>query len=287
LQRCKGDAAKAKKMMEHFNPQIISKDENGRPMFKNLPELQKLIKPHTYRVLKKDCLDLPDKVYMKRFIELNKEQRKAYNAMRDEFIAEHDGSVMVAALALPRMTRLQQITGGFFTADDGTVLQLGTTNPKMEASLDICEQATGKVIIWARFKQELELIADTLEKEHGVGSVARYWGNGYSAKRKDEEKVRYINSPNCRFFVSQQQAGGTGLDGLQKGTTDEIYFSNTFPLVERLQSEDRAHRDGMGDKLSIHDLEAEDTLDSKVIDSLRNKKEIADEVTGDQPTNWI
>lgn len=287
MAKCKGNVENAKRMAEKFKPQVIQKDDTGKPMFRNMEELRKLMAPHTYRVLKKDCLDLPDKVYVKRYVELTGEQRQLYNTMRDEFIAEYQEHVMAAPLAMSRMMRLQQITGGFFTTDEGTVIPIGKTNPKMEELKEILEDTDGKVIIWARFKEELQLIANTLDELYGMGTCARYWGNGYSATKKDEEKRRFIESDACQYFVSQQSSGGTGLDGLQKVTTVEVYFSNEFALGARLQSEDRAHRSGMRESLLIIDLEAMQTLDAKVINTLRAKKELADEVTGDAPTKWI
>jgi SNF2 family DNA or RNA helicase len=44
--------------------------------FKNLAQLGQLVSPHSYRILKKDCLDLPDKIFTKRPVELTDEQQK-------------------------------------------------------------------------------------------------------------------------------------------------------------------------------------------------------------------
>jgi len=281
------DAAKVDQMMKHKKPAVIAKDEAGRPMYRNLDELQRLVAPHSFRVLKKDCLDLPPKIYERRYVDLNSQQRSVYNQLRDEFIAEYENEIMAAPMAMTRLMRLQQITGGFFKTEGGDTISLGKVNPKIECLLEILEDCTGKVLVWARFKEELRLILNILRETYGHNSAVGYWGD-IADKDKDHNKNRFTNDPECRFFVSQQRSGGTGLNGLQVADT-EVYVSNTFSLIDRLQSEDRAHRSGseIHKKVLIFDIEAVDTLDRKVIDSLIAKKELADEVVGDAPTKWV
>lgn len=269
-------------------PQLIARDPaTGRPLYRNMDELIERLKPHSFRVLKSECLDLPPKVYQRRYVSLSPEQRRIYNQLRDEFIAEYAGMLMATPLVITRLTRLQQITGGFFKPHaDAETIPIAGKNPKVKSLLDACAQASGKVLIWARFKAELELIAAKLEEEeeYGAGSVARYW----SGHARDSAKAKFMNEPRCRFFVAQPKAGGTGLDGLQIADT-VIYYSNEFALIDRLQSEDRAHRGGSERHASVTiiDIEAEDTLDTKIIDALRSKKDLADAITGDPPRNWL
>jgi SNF2 family DNA or RNA helicase len=270
-----------------MTPTLIKRDENGMPMYRNIAELNALIKPHSFRVLKEQCLDLPPKLYLRRYVRLNTEQRRVYDELRDDFFTEFGESLMVTPLAITRLTRLQQITGGFFKPHvDAETIPLGS-NPKLESLLDAAQEGSGKFLIWARFVAELELIADTLEKDFGKGSVARYWG-GASKAQRDKNKSAFVNNPICRFFVAQPKAGGTGLDGLQVADT-EIYFSNEMALIDRLQSEDRGHRGGseIHSCVTIIDIEAEDTLDRKIIEALRAKKNVADAITGDNPKDWL
>jgi hypothetical protein len=103
----------------HMMPKLIARDADGKKRYRNLDELRKLIEPHSTRVLKKDCLDLPQKMYVRRHCELNKEQRRIYNQLRKMYIAEMEGEYMTATLAMVRMSRLMQITGGFFSPEDG------------------------------------------------------------------------------------------------------------------------------------------------------------------------
>lgn len=279
-----------KERARHFKPQIVKRDEiTGRPMYRNVKELRAKITPHTYRVLKIDCMDLPPKVYERRDVDLNSEQRRIYNSLRDEFFAEFGDKVMAAPLAMVRMARLQQIVGGFFKEDaHAKEVAIGDSNPKLDELFEVIEEASpdAKFHIWARFKSELRMISSALQKRDGYPEcVAEYWGE-QTDKQKDANKTRFATDPRCRYFVAQQQAGGTGLDGIQVASV-VVYFSNDFALVNRQQSEDRAHRGGMKGKVTIIDLYADDTLDAKIIDTLRANKEVADEINGDNPRKWI
>ena len=88
--------------------------------FKNLGELSEKLKPFSYRVLKEDCLDLPNKIFIKRQISLTPDQRKLYEQMKKEAIAILEGKKSTTVNTLTQLMRLQQITCGHFTADDGT-----------------------------------------------------------------------------------------------------------------------------------------------------------------------
>jgi SNF2 family DNA or RNA helicase len=79
-----------------------------------------------------------------------------------------------------------------------------------------------------------------------------------------------------RFFVANPQAGGTGLTLTAANTA--IYFSNSFSLEERLQSEDRCHRIGTKEPVVYIDLVAADTVDERIAAALQSKAATAEEI---------
>ena len=90
--------------------------------FQRLDELTEKLDSHSFRVRKEDCLDLPDKVYMKREVELTKEQSDAYVQMKNLALARLDnGDLSTTQNVLTQIMRLQQICLGSLTDDDGTV----------------------------------------------------------------------------------------------------------------------------------------------------------------------
>ena len=75
--------------------------------------------------------------------------------------------------------------------------------------------------------------------------------------------------PNCRFFVGTPHTGGYGLTLISANTV--IYYSNGYDLEKRMQSEDRAHRIGQKFSVTYVDIIAEETVDQKIVRSLRKK----------------
>ena len=93
--------------------------------FRNLDELTTLIKPHSYRVTKEQCLDLPEKTYTKRVIELTPEQKKVYQDMKKNAVSLLDNMEQVTANAvITQLLRLHQISCGFVNTDSGSVIEL-------------------------------------------------------------------------------------------------------------------------------------------------------------------
>jgi SNF2 family DNA or RNA helicase len=267
--------------------------------YKNLDLLKELIKPHSSRITKEECLDLPDKIYQIRYVELSEDQRKVYNRLIQDSVIEMEGQNVPVANILTRLLRLQQIIGGFVPEEEFGVAQpIGKSNPRIQSVLDILEEAEGKVIIWARFRPELAAIEAALKKEYGPTSTVCYHGGVEDADRSeaeilfqgerpilDEETHQVIRIDpvpeveQAQYFVGNQQSGGFGLT-LTAATT-VIYFSNSFSLEDRLQSEDRAHRIGQHHPVNYVDLECRGTIDTKIITALQKKMNLADMVTED------
>lgn len=263
--------------------------------YAHLDELQARLDPYSYRRLRSECLDLPDKLYKKHYVELSPEQRKIYDEMAEYMVVEFGDGKASAAIVLTQMTRLQQITGGFVPVeyvDEANPLEARTnleqipgTNPKIEALLEIAEETQGKIIVWARFRAEIDIIQKALREKYGQDSVVEYHGGVSNDDRTiNRKRFQDPNDPS-RFFVAQPATASMSLTLTQAKT--EVYYSNTFSLEDRLQSEDRAMRIGQTENVLIIDLVAKNTLDPKVVVTLRSKKSLADAVTGDAFKDWI
>lgn len=270
-------------------PQIVATDKEGRPLYKNLEELQKLIGPYSYRVLKKDCLDLPEKVYQRRYFELDPEQRRIYKDIKDNLRIEFSDGNFEAMNKLTAVLRLQQVTCGLTPLGEETGIQIvpifdsPEKNPRINTLMELLEEVTGKVIIWARFKMDIKQIHAMLEKEY-PGETVLYYGE-VSAYDRSLAVERFQNDPKIRFFVGTQSSGGTGLTLTEANTV--VYYSNTFSLEDRLQSEDRAHRIGQKNNVTYYDIEAVDSVDSRIVSALRMKKDVANLITKDPIGDWI
>jgi len=250
--------------------------------FRNLGELSEKLQPFSYRVLKEDCLDLPDKIFIKRHITLSTDQRKLYEQMRKEALATLNGKKVTTVNALTQLMRLHQITCGHFTADDGTTQRI--PNNRIGELMDILEETEGKAIIWAHYQWDIKDIIKEITKVHGPGSVVDYYGLTPQSER-DPNREKFQSDPKCRFLVGTPSTGGYGLTLTAANTV--IYYSNGYDLEKRLQSEDRAHRIGQKKAVTYVDINADDTVDEKIVKSLRKKINIASEVLGEELKSWI
>ena len=251
--------------------------------FRNLAQLGKLVSPHSYRILKKDCLDLPDKVFTKRTIELSDEQQKAYSEMKANAITMLKGESSTALNVLTQLIRLHQITCGHMKTDSGEVINL--KNSRLDELMQILGETTGKVIIWANYIYDIHSIEEAIKKEFGPGSYCTYYGG---TKQEDRQKcIKKFQDPEnpIRFFIGNTQTGGYGITLTEASTV--IYYSNNYDFEKRIQSEDRAHRIGQKNKVLYIDLVAKGTVDEKIIQSLRNKVNIAKEISGEELVSWI
>lgn len=255
--------------------------------FRNLDELGRYVSEIASRVTKDQVLDLPPKLYQKRYFDLTSEQEKLYQEIRDDFLAFlDDGEQTVSApLVITRLLRLQQIACGYVPLDPAEMgaaasaaLKRFNPNPRLAALLEILEDLEGQAIIWARFQADIDQIMEALGQE-----AVRYDGRT-SADDRLTARQRFQDG-SARYFVANPAAAGTGLT--LTAASHVIYYSNSFNYEDRVQSEDRAHRIGQTKSVTYIDLIANGTIDSKIVEALRKKLDIASQITGDKAKEWI
>jgi len=250
--------------------------------YTNLGELSEKIKPFSKRILKEDCLDLPEKTYVKHYVELTKEQKKVYEQMKKEAIAFLDGKMQSSATVMTQLMRLHQITCGHFTADDGTIKDLPCS--RMTELMNVLENIEGKTIIWSHYTHDVKRIIAEIKRVYGEDSVVDYYGATDTDSRSKNIK-KFQTDDNCRFFVGTTHTGGYGIT-LTAGS-NMVYFSNGYDLEKRQQSEARIDRIGQTKKMTYIDIMAQDTIDERIVKALRTKVNIANKIMDEDFREWI
>ena len=260
---------------------------NGRSVnvvvgYQRLDELAESLKSFSYRVLKDDCLDLPSKTYMKRVIQLTPEQKKVYEEMKKTALATLNGKTVTTMNVITQLMRLQQITCGHFKADDDSIQNI--KNNRITELMSVLEEMEGKAIIWAHWRHDIDTIVESIEDKY-PGSVVTYYGDTTTEDR--QKAIRKIQDPESkvRFLVGTPQTGGYGIT--LTGASTMIYYSNGYDLEKRQQSEARIDRIGQKKPMTYIDILAEDTIDEKIVKSLRKKVNIATEIMGEELKDWI
>ena len=256
--------------------------------YKNLDELTKLIDTFSYRVLKEECLDLPDKIYMTREVELSAKQIDAYHQLKEFAVAELKEGSMTTFSALTQLMRLHQVTCGFMTTDDGRLVDLHDAKgkiPRLETLLDVLEEVDGKVIIWANYRHNIKHLTTALRKKYGPQSTESFYGDTKQQDREDILSRFMAPDSELRYLVANPRTGGYGLNLTVSHTI--IYYSNSYDLEVRMQSEDRIHRIGQTSKATYIDLVARKTIDENIIKALKTKINLASTILGEDLKEWL
>ncbi len=280
-----------------------TKDERQYPKcvaYRNLEILAQETARLGSRVTKDQVLDLPPKLYSKRYFELTKTQADLYNQVRDEYLLDLETGQLTIMLAIVRLLRAQQVVCGYFpTSDDNPTLRhIPGANPRVDLLGEICDDLPHSAIIWCRFREDVQLVAQKLGKRCVVvdGSVP---------SQKRGPLLDAFQKREIQFMVANPACIGTGVTLTAARTV--VYYSNSFNYEHRSQSEDRAHRIGqehpvnyvdivamlpdaqgvLSDKKDGRFLSGGETIDSRIIESLRKKSDVASLITGDNMREWI
>ena len=251
--------------------------------YKRLDELAGLLKPFSYRVLKEECLDLPEKTYVQREVDLTDEQKQTYSTMKAAALASLKGKRATAPHVLTQLMRLHQITCGHLKNDDGTITSLKSN--RINSLMELLEEVDGKVIIWANYIYDIKQIVAAIGKKYGEDSIVQYYGAIPSEMRQKYIETFQDPESKVRFFIGNPQTGGYGITLTAAKTV--VYYSNGYDLEKRLQSEDRAHRIGQKNLVTYVDLITPKTVDEKIRKALRKKINIATEIMGEELRDWI
>lgn len=267
------------------------KDKDGHKVWRkeNIERIKERMAPFIYRVLKKDVLDLPERVYARRPIELSAQQRTLYDQLTLEWETQlSNGMLVTVDNKLTMMVRHQQIACGYvpsaawFAEEETEPAHIipGPT-PRLEAALELYQHYPVPTIIWARFSKDIELLAETFKK-HNINTTL------YNGSIGAEERARNMDhflSGEADVILCNARLAGRG--HTMNRARHAIYYSNYFSSRLRIQSEDRFHRIGQMEKVLVTDIEAINTCDERVRAALRSKKSISDMMTGDPSFEWL
>jgi SNF2 family DNA or RNA helicase len=247
--------------------------------WQRLDELYSKMRPHRIRLTKADCLDLPEKTYVRREVELTPEQKVLYKELIEHTKVELKAGTITSFNMLVKLLRFQQLVSGWMTTEEGGVLEIPSR--RMAALLEVVEEIPGKVIVWAHFQATIEGIVKAL-REEGYSAEAFY---GKTSQKDRDRIIEEFQKGDLRFFVGNPSTAGFGLNLTAAST--QVFFSRDFSLETRLQAEDRTHRIGQTNPCTYIDLVTPNTVDDHVLTALRSKRELSSKLLGEKIGEWI
>lgn len=240
-----------------------------------LDNLEAKVKQFSSRLTKKECLDLPDKVYEVQYIEMSPEQLQVYRQLKDEAVVLLKTGLLSSTNAITTIGKLHQICCGHVRDDNGLVTEF--KNGRLDALIEALENIPGKVIIWGYYQHDIEMIHAALTNHfRETGSYPVHYYGKTTPEERIEALSKFTTDKNCRWFIGSPSTGGKGLTLVQAHHV--IYYSCGYNLEHRLQSEDRCHRIGQVNKVTYIDFTTVGTIEAKIVKALKNKKDLAHEL---------
>ena len=204
--------------------------------------------------------------------------------MQREAMAIIRNDIINVSTVLSQITKLHQIVCGFILNGEGNAVSI--ENNRYQALLDVLEEAGDqKVVIWANYRFDIKKILKTVREKYGFKSIKAFFGDTKDQERQDIVTEFQDPSNELRYIIANPRTAGYGLTLTLSHTV--VYFSNSYDLEIRMQSEERVHRIGQNKKVTYIDLLTPKTVDEKIIKSLRKKINISSEVMGEELKNWI
>lgn len=219
--------------------------------YRHKDELLSRIAAYSIRVLKKDCLDLPEKLEPQIILCENKE-KKIYKEAEKSYITD---LLMNFDNPLVKSTKLRQISAGFIIDDNGECHELKTQ--KLTVLFELIESILPfKVVIFYEFKHSFDVISKMLDKEK-ISYVAM---NG-ETKDKDVWK-KFQEDDTIKVFLGQYRSAKEGIDLF--ASTHMIFYEPCRDTRTLTQATDRIHRIGVQNPCSYYYLLTEGTIEEVI-----------------------
>lgn len=231
-------------------------------------EIKRKIALRSQRVRKVDVLDLPDKLYQVRTIDMTADQRRIYHDLETQLLAEVEDVTVTVPYLITKLMRLNQVCSGFLHHGDRV---LHTDNPKLAELKQIVDDYDGQVVVWAVFLHDVQAIADAFP-----GALVI---DGSKTTDERAQAIDDFQAGRAKVMVLQQQAGAVGITLTAAHLS--IFYSRNYSLLDRMQAEDRLHRIGQRNPVAYVDLIMAGSIEQDIIEAIESKRIVAGYLQGD------
>ncbi|MGK0269464.1 MAG: SNF2 family DNA or RNA helicase [Cocleimonas sp.] len=225
------------------------------------------IAPYVYQVTKAECLDLPEKTFSSRTVDLTDQQAELYGLAKQRFeddLTEYDP--METGIAIYRLFgALKAIANGIVPKDFGDKEYDLNSNKLTTLVRVLCSIPDEPVVIWVNYRKTVNDVQKLLTAEFDV-NVSRYDGS-LTEKQKEAELDRWRNKGG--YLISTASCGGYGLTLTEASYS--VFLSNSFKYSERIQAEDRLHRIGQKNQVHYIDIWSDCGIEDRIYDAIARK----------------
>lgn len=219
------------------------------------------------RYTKEECLDLPDIVYTTREVPLTPQQRKYYDAIKQDMVALAAGEEITATNAAALLGKLSQLSAGCIYTDTKEVIEFDI-KPRLKELIDIIDSTAHKVLVFVPFRHVNEMLQEALRSHYGDANIIESIQGGVSAGARAETIKRFQTEDNPKVLLLSPQATAHGIT-LTKA--DQIvWWAPIYSTEYYLQANARAHRAGQTNKVTVTHLQGS-PVESRMYKMLQGK----------------
>ena len=197
------------------------------------------------RFTKEECLDLPDMTYVTREVPLTSQQIKFYETIRKNMMAIAAGEEITTVNAAANLNKLLQLSCGAVYSDSGEIVAFDAKS-RMHALLEVIEEASHKVIVFAPFRHAIEIIAEELKAKSISCEVIH---GGISATKRTEIFAKFQTEENPHVLVIQPQAAAHGVT--LHAANVVVWWGPITSIETYLQANARVHRAGQRNPCTV------------------------------------
>ena len=201
------------------------------------------------RFTKDECLDLPDMTYVKRVVELTRQQKKYYNELKNKLVMEAAGEEVTAVNAAIVLNKLLQISAGAVYTDDGSMLEFDIKN-RYNVLKEVIDESSQKVLVFVPFRHTIDILVDKLRKDGVTTEVIR---GDVPVTRRTEIFKRFQETPDPKILVIQPQSAAHGVTLTAANTV--VWWGPTSSLETYAQANARVHRSGQKHPCTVVQLQ--------------------------------
>ncbi len=234
--------------------------------YRYLDELQKQLDKIMLRRLKKDVLDLPEKTHIDEYVEMTPKQAQIYREVTADIKMNID-QIKMQNNPLAELIRMRQATG--YTGILSSTVKESAKLDRMEELVEEARQNDKQVVIFSNWTQMTDAIYERLHKKYPLSVVT-----GQTADDLRQHNVKEFQEGRSKVMIGTIGAMGTGLT-LTAGTV-EIFMDEPWNRANKEQAEDRCHRVGTTENITIYTILCKDTIDERIHELVERKGAMAD-----------
>ena len=220
------------------------------------------------RFTKDECLDLPEMTYVKRKVELTKQQERYYNLLKNKMVLQAAGEEVTSVNAAVNMNKLLQISCGAVYSDTGEVLEFDISK-RYAVLKEVIDEASQKVLVFVPFKHVIKILSDRL---NGDGIPTEVISGDVSANKRTDIFNRFqTDSSAPRVLVIQPQSAAHGVTLTAANTV--VWWGPVPSLETYAQANARVHRSGQRHPSTVVQL-AGSGVERHVYNLLDNKIDV-------------